>query len=80
MMIYADRTNEPELKNLCTEIYQTFPGLSNNNIDDIMKTYMTEEQFALSQKKAIYQQGILNIYNKYCQNHLCDLCKENDSF
>jgi translation elongation factor EF-G len=77
LIIFAKNTNDNELQALCEQIYQEFNGLELNNIDELMKRYMTEEQYSLSQSKAIYQQGLLNIYHKYCINHLCKLCKAN---
>ena len=76
LIVYAKMTSDEELRLLCYDIYNHYDGLINNNIDDLMKTYMTEEQFATTSKKAIYQQGLLNIYHKYCLNHLCEICKD----
>jgi hypothetical protein len=69
--------NDIELQDLCQEIYLNYSGLESNNIDQLMKQYMTEEQFLVSQKKAVYQQGLLNVYYKFCINHLCKLCLMN---
>ena len=77
LIIYANIMNDPELTSLCYRIYKEFQGLEDNTVSQIMKKYMTEEQFIISQKKAIYQQGILNIYHKYCINNLCKLCRDN---
>ncbi|MCL2064132.1 MAG: DUF2851 family protein [Candidatus Cloacimonetes bacterium] len=77
LIIYANIMNDSSLLNLCYRIYKDFRGLEENNISQIMRKYMSEEQFIISQKKAIYQQGILNIYHKYCINNLCNMCKEN---
>ena len=77
LIIYANKNNDSELSRLCYTIYNDFQGLETNNISTIMQKYMSEEQFAISEKKAINQQGILNIYHKFCINNLCKMCKEN---
>ena len=77
LIIFSKITNDNELHDLCHKIYTEYPGLEENHISHIMRKYVTEEQYALSENKAITQQGLLNIYHKYCINHLCKLCKEN---
>jgi len=37
---------------------------------------MTKDQVKLTQKKAIYQQGLLKIYYEFCQDHACEGCTE----
>jgi len=74
LMVYAQQVNDTELGTLCNDIYANFEGLKENYIDQIMHNYLTESQVKLSAKKAIYQQGLLNTYHRYCINHLCDVC------
>ena len=78
LIVYAKMTNTVDLKETCYAIYKDFTGLLCNNIDDIMKKYMTQDQFTITQTKAIYQQGLMNTYYKYCINHLCEICKDNE--
>ena len=75
LIIYSKILNDNELYTLCMKIYHEYNGLQENHISHIMKKYMTEEQYAVSESKAICQQGLLNIYHKYCINHLCKLCR-----
>lgn len=77
MMIYSNYTNDKKLNSLCKRVYLNISGLELNNICTLMKKYMTKEQFLITQKKAVNQQGLLNIYYKYCINHMCSICKEN---
>jgi hypothetical protein len=74
LLVYAELTADTELNSLCRLIYTEFDPLSENHTTNIMRNYMTDTQYALSQSKAIYQQGLLHIYHKYCANHLCELC------
>jgi len=74
LMNYATSVGSTELYNLCLQIYSQWEGLKENHIDTLMRKYMTPQQYTLSQKKAIHQQGLLNTYHRYCCSHLCDVC------
>lgn len=56
------------------ELYSSFPGLQENYIIRFMARYMNPQQVKLVNSKAIYQQGILDIYHRYCNWHLCEEC------
>jgi len=55
-------------------LYRDFPGLQANHITRFMSGYMNENQGKLVNTKAIYQQGLLDIYHRYCNWHLCSEC------
>jgi len=74
LMVYATQVGSTSLYELCRRIYAEWEGLKENHIDAIMRKYMTSVQYEISQTKAIYQQGILNTYHRYCINHLCEVC------
>lgn len=59
-----------------TALYQSFPGLPANYITRFMSRYMKPEQVKLTEGKAIYQQGLLDIYHRYCNWHYCAECTQ----
>jgi hypothetical protein len=78
LLVYSELTADSELNLLCRTIYNEFDPLSENHTTNIMRNYMTNSQYSISQSKAIYQQGLLHIYHKYCTNHLCEMCVKNN--
>jgi hypothetical protein len=75
LLVFSKLNQDLQLGEICYKIYEDFTSLEENHIDNIMNKYMTETQYKKSQSKAIYQQGLMNIYYKYCINHLCELCE-----
>jgi hypothetical protein len=74
LLVLAELTADAELNFLCRAIYSDFDPLSENHTTNIMRNFMTDNQYAISQSRSIYQQGLLHIYHKYCANHLCEMC------
>jgi hypothetical protein len=73
-VIYAREKNYNELENTALQIYESFPGLNDNFITNYISKYMTNEQKTLMSRKAVFQQGLLNLYYEHCQFHDCDNC------
>jgi hypothetical protein len=57
-------------------LYAAFPGLQQNYITRFMSRYMSPEQSKIADSKAIYQQGLLDIYHRFCSWHFCQECTE----
>lgn len=55
-------------------LYSSFTGLQANYITRFMGRYMNPEQSKLVDTKAIYQQGLLDIYHRFCSWHYCSEC------
>lgn len=73
-VVYAREKNYKELEKVAFDIYLNYPGLPANYITNYMEKLVDEKQKKLFRKRAVYQQGILNIYYKNCQHHYCDAC------
>ena len=80
-VIYAREKKYKQLEDVTNNIYQSFPGLPANYLTQYMEKFLSEEQKRVIRKRAIYQQGLLNIYYENCQHHYCDACEniKNDS-
>jgi hypothetical protein len=82
-IIYAREKKYKKLEDTAFDIYQNFPGLPANYLTQYMEKFLCEEQKKLVRKRAIYQQGLLNVYYENCQYHSCDDCSsliEPDSY
>jgi hypothetical protein len=76
MILFGEKMGYQELKTKGWEIYREFKGLPSNYIEDLIgKKYLNIPQQRLIRQKAIYQQGILKIYNDYCRYHNCKFCE-----
>jgi hypothetical protein len=40
-----------------------------------MNRFMQQSQKKIIRKKAIHQQGLLNIYYDFCKDHNCQICQ-----
>lgn len=61
--------NEP-----VTKAYREFAPLQENYITRFMQRYLSASQIKLATSKAIYQQGLMDIYHRFCNWHLCSEC------
>jgi len=73
---YAREKKYKELEQTLFYIYKNFSGLPSNHITNYMEKLMDENQKKLIKRRAINQQGILNIYYKNCQHHYCEACED----
>lgn len=72
--LYAKKMEYTDLEDYCYFLLKEFPGLSENTISNTMRKYMTDDIDQRVNMKAIYQQGLIQIYQNYCINHLCEMC------
>lgn len=56
------------------EAYREFKPLQENYITRFMERYINLSQVDFINSKAIYQQGLMDIYNRYCNWHFCSEC------
>jgi hypothetical protein len=76
-ILYAKKMQYNNLKTVAQKIFTEYPATTDNFILDFMSKYMDSNQRKIIKKKSLYQQGMLNIYYSFCNNHLCDFCVEN---
>lgn len=62
-----------EIQDILT-LYSEFPPLQENHITRFMSRYLSPAQVAVASQKSIYQQGLIEIFYRYCHYHLCDEC------
>ncbi len=74
LYLYAGKTNVKELQRKIEDIYYDFPPLGDNYITNFMKDYMEPSYNKQINSRYIYQQGLMNIYYRFCNYRLCDFC------
>lgn len=61
------------------EAYKSFSALQDNYITRFMHRYLSDSHVKLANSKAVYQQGLIDIYHRFCSWHLCKQCMEGNS-
>ena len=75
VLLYARKMSYPNLADTIIDIYKNYHALPLNFIEKHMNRFMQTSQVRLIRKKAMYQQGLLNLYFDYCKDHNCQICK-----
>lgn len=75
LYLYAEKTNSKNLQRKIKDIYFDFPPLGDNHITNFMKAHLDPVNRRLINSRYVYQQGLMNIYYRFCNYRLCDLCK-----
>jgi len=74
-ILYARNMDFTDFEVAALQVFKEYPGLSANYITNELITYMTSAQSRLINKKASYQQGLLNLYYGFCLHRNCRACK-----
>ncbi|MCD4818844.1 MAG: DUF2851 family protein [Candidatus Cloacimonetes bacterium] len=74
MIIFAQKNSFFQLEKSIKEILFSYSGNPSNAIIKHMETGMEYFQKKLIRKKAIYQQGVFELYHNYCEHHICENC------
>lgn len=80
MHLYAEKTHNKQLQVKILQMYHSFPPLSSNHVTIFMQGYLSSEQWKLINRRYINQQGLMNIYYRFCNFRLCDLCGKDKDF
>jgi hypothetical protein len=76
LILFGEKMSYQQLKEKGWEIYGIYHGLPHNNIEHLMGAkYLNTPQQKLLRRKAVYQQGVLKIYNDFCRYHNCEFCE-----
>jgi hypothetical protein len=72
--LYFDKNNDLENPQKCTEIYGKHPPLQENHITRYMARYLSVSHNSIVNTRAIYQQGLMELFHRFCHYHLCGEC------
>lgn len=56
------------------EAYKSFAALQDNYITRFMHRYLSDSHVEVANSKAVFQQGLMDIYHRFCSWHLCREC------
>lgn len=74
MLQYARAEGYESLEESVITIYRNMKRLPDNHIVHSMEQYMDDGQKRLVRSRAMYQQGLLRLYDDYCRDHNCRGC------
>ncbi len=77
LYLYCDKIGELDSKKEILSLYSQHPGLMDNRILKFMKTHASPNTSNLIDSKVILQQGLIDLYYRFCQYHLCEACVSN---
>lgn len=80
LYLYAGKVNDTNLKEKVRTTYLQIPAENGNYITEFMSNYLSPQQKKHFNSKFIFQQGLMNLYFRFCNYRLCELClKEKQS-
>lgn len=74
LYLWYEKHAQTEAKQKLMEEYLSFPPLQENHVLRSMQKHVNPSQIRLVSSRAVYQQGLQELYNRYCSYHLCNEC------
>jgi len=75
--LYYQKMANAEMLESVLESYLTFKALPENYITRFMCNHINSSQVKAVNNKTLYQQGLIDIYYRFCRHHLCSECVKN---
>lgn len=72
--LFAQKMNRDSLMESVRSFYEAFHTPGSNYIVNFMHGYLSPVQQKEAGRKHIYQQGLMNLYYRFCHYRLCELC------
>ena len=77
LYLYYQKLARTEMTESVLQSYLTFKALPENYITRFMCNHINPSQVSTVNKKTLYQQGLIDIYYRFCRYHLCEECVKN---
>jgi len=74
LALYYEKLSRHERARQVVEMYSSFPSLQENHITRFMARYLSPAQQKIASSKCIHQQGLIDLFYRYCNYHLCNEC------
>ncbi|MBM4404022.1 MAG: DUF2851 family protein [Candidatus Cloacimonetes bacterium] len=74
--LYFQKTGDSEGTQQILKIYENHPALADNYVINFMNKYLSPGQQKLTAGSAMIQQGLIELYFRFCQYHYCDDCRQ----
>ncbi|MDP2173558.1 MAG: DUF2851 family protein [Candidatus Cloacimonadaceae bacterium] len=75
--LYHEKISDTKNLSRILDEYQSFPALQDNHITRFMANHTNPNLIKLALGKSIHQQGLIDIYYRFCRYRLCDECVTN---
>lgn len=75
LYLFYDKLSDQEGKQRVLKDYDAFPPLQENHITKFMGRHLSESHKRLASGKSLYQQGLIELFHRFCRYRLCDQCK-----
>ncbi len=72
--MFFEKHSESDNCRKILKYYKEFPALEENHILRYMSRYMSDAHYDLINHKTILQQGLLELFHRFCNYHLCSEC------
>lgn len=74
--LWGQKTGNEELLNQTQTAYINHKGLSENYLTRLMAKHIDPAYQKLVNTKAIYQQALIELHQRFCKYHFCDECRK----
>ena len=74
LYLYYQKLARTEMTESVLQSYLTFKALPENYITRFMCNHINSSQVKAVNNKTLYQQGLIDIYYRFCRYHLCSEC------
>mgnify|MGYP000872832711 CR=1 FL=1 len=72
--MYFEKHSDAEAQQRILEFYAGFPALQENHITRHMGRYLSPAHNQLANSKTVLQQGLIELFHRFCNYHLCSEC------
>ncbi len=72
--MYGEKHSDPAAQEKIIQYYKSFPALQENHITRFMNRWLSESQSRTVGKSTLLQQGLMELFHRYCRYHLCEEC------
>lgn len=76
--LYAHKLGHSEMERTILESWSGFKALADNYLIRYMQNHLNPSQQSLIRHKSLYQQGLIDIFYRYCRYHQCPQCRQED--
>jgi hypothetical protein len=73
--MYCDKHSDNETRERIIRYYSGFPALQENHVTRFMARYLSPTHQRAVNGKTLMQQGLMEIFHRYCRHHLCAECQ-----
>ncbi|MBP7206088.1 MAG: DUF2851 domain-containing protein, partial [Candidatus Cloacimonetes bacterium] len=73
--MYCEKHADAETGERVIRYYSEFSGLQDNHVTRFMSRYLSPAHMRAVNGKTVLQQGLMEIFHRYCNYHLCAECQ-----